>query len=314
MMSQENILSAANHLPIDLNMLDWASYDCYDFLGCRVALGSNSIEFTTHIRRLLRSFPAIDGEQPDLTFSFVLAPSSDQASSQPLHCVYRNGEQLGCASDYWQLFRLMEWQLDIFLSETVRNYLLLHAGVVAYQGNGLIFPASSGNGKSSLTLALLLQNYRYLSDELAVIDPATGELSAFPKPFSLKNPRLFPQVTYSPDIWLGLEPSVLSEISGNAAKPVWYIHADDLKPHITYQGTVPIRYIIFPKYEPASSPQLEPLTAGQAMRQLLDHCVNFTMLGQGGLSLLARLVAEAQCFALTVNGPEATTKLITQLF
>lgn len=307
-------MSVANHLPTDLNTLDWAGYDCYDFLGCRVAFRSTSVGFTAHIRRLLRSFPAADGEQADLTFSFVLSSSSDQASPQPLHCVYRNGEQIGCAGDYWQLFRLMEWQLDIFLSETVRAYLLLHAGVVACQGNGLIFPASSGNGKSSLTLALLLQDYSYLSDELAVIDPATGELSAFPKPFSLKNPRLFPQVIYSKDTWLGPEPSTLAGISSNAAKPVWYIHADDLKPHITHRGTVPIRYIIFPKYEPTSSPQLEPLTAGQAMRHLLDHCVNFTMLGQGGLSLLARLVAEAQCFALTVNGPEATTKLITQLF
>jgi hypothetical protein len=307
-------LSAANHLPTDLNTLDWAGYDCYDFLGCRVVFRCNSVEFITHIRRLLRSFPPADPKRADLTFSFVLSPSSNQASPQPLHCVYRNNKQIGCTADYWQLFRLMEWQLDIFLSETVRAHLLLHAGVVAYQGNGFIFPASSGSGKSTLTLALLLQGYSYLSDELAVIDPTTRELSAFPKPFSLKNPLLFPQVTYSQDTWLGPESSSLTETSSNGANPVWYIHADDLKPHITHQGTVPIRYIIFPKYESASTPHLEPLSAGQAMRQLLDHCVNFTMLGRGGLSLLARLVAEAQCLALTVNGPEATTKLITNLF
>lgn len=266
-----------------------------------------------HLGRLLRSFHLVDSEQADVTFSFVLASSLNQTLPDSLHCLYRNGEKIDFADDYWQLFRLMEWQLDIFLSETVENHLLLHAGVVAYQGRGIIFPASSGNGKSSLTMALLLQGYHYLSDELAVIDPVTGELSAFPKPFSLKNLRLFPQVTYSKETWLGPEPSTLTESSSKTDEPIWYVHADDLRPHATEKGTVPIRYILFPKYEPASRPQLEPLSAGQAMRQLLDHCVNFTMLGRGGLSLLARLVTEAQCFRLTVNGLEATTKLINQL-
>ncbi len=298
-----------------MDELDWIGHDNYDFLGCRVTLRSNSEQFTSQIRRLLRSFPSSNSQKADLTFSFLAASPPNQPQLLSSHRVYRNNQQLGLAHDYWQLFRLMEWQLDIFLSENVQNYFLLHAGVVAHQGQGIIFPAASGSGKSSLTLALLLQGYKYLSDELAVINPQTGELKAFPKPLSLKNLQLFPTLLYHQDHWLGPSPEVspLTKMNSNADKPVWYVHADDVKPQITCQETVPIHYIFFPGYQPTAAPHVEPLSAGQAMRQLLDHCVNFSLLGQGGLSLLARLVHEAQCFRLTVNGPEATAQLITQL-
>lgn len=303
-------MSLSNPLALNLDKLDWIGHDCYDFLGCRVLFRTNSEQFAAKIRSLLRSFPASHSQTPNLTFSFVLDSWPDPTQPLSPHRVYRNHEQIGVARDHWQLFRLMEWQLDIFLSENVRDYFLLHAGVVAHQGSGIILPAISGSGKSSLTLALLLQGYHYLSDELAVINPHTGELKAFPKPFSLKNLLLFPSLTYNQDKWLGPEPEVSTS---STDKPVWYVHADDLKPQITFQTTAPIRYIFFPSYRPDAAPHREPLLAGQAMRQLLDHCVNFPMLGQGGLSLLGRLVAEAQCFSLTVNGPEATTQLITEL-
>lgn len=308
-------MSLINPLAADLDKLDWVGYDCYDFLGCQVILRSNSEQFIAKTRGLLRSFPSSNSQTADLTFSFIMASPSNQTESVSPYRVYRNNEQIGVVSDYWQLFRLMEWQLDIFLSENVRDYFLLHAGVVAHQGRGIILPATSGSGKSSLTLALMLQGYHYLSDELAVINPQTGELKAFPKPFSLKNLLLFPTLTYDENKWLGPEPEVstLAPMNSNMNKPVWYVHADDLKREITFHGTVPIRYIFFPNYRPDASPHREPLSAGQAMRQLLDHCVNFPMLGQGGLSLLGRLVAEAQCFSLIVNGPEATTQLITEL-
>ncbi|MBE7553235.1 MAG: hypothetical protein HS126_19365 [Anaerolineales bacterium] len=296
----------------DLDALPWLASTCYNFLGRHVLMRSTSAEFMIRVHQLLRSFPTCNPyDEPDLTFSFVIASPDPKAQLHPSYALYRNQELIGLAQDYWHLFRLMEWQLDIFLSETVEGYLLLHAGAVTRSGAGIILPASSGSGKSSLTLALLLQNCSYLSDELAVIDPATFKLRAFPKPFSLKNPLIFPNLAYSAKTWFGAELSSKPEQNNSQIeKAVWYVHPDDLKPQSIEPGTVPVRYVIFPRYDPAATPQLQPLSQTQAMRKLLENVVNFSKLGQGGLQLLGRLTQEAKCFSLTVNGPETTAQLV----
>lgn len=301
--------------PENLAALEWLSHDCYHLLDLKVMIRCTSNSLNDQIQRLLRSFSMTRGcpQNPDLILSFVGSLPTQNSDCGPTY-VYRNDEQVGTAEETWQLFRLLEWQLDIFLADKVQNYFLLHAGAVAKDGTGLILPGLTGNGKSSLTMALLLQGCRYLSDELAVIDPVTAELWAFPKPFSLKEPSLFPDLVGRPDLWLGPESAALNlrqQIDRND-RPVWYIHPEDVRPQAIAFGPTPLRYIFFPQYEPETTPQLRPLTPNEAMRKLLENSVNFSSFGQGGLHLLARLAREAQCFAVIVNGPELTAQLIKQ--
>lgn len=301
--------------PYNLDALPWTASTCYDFLGRYVLMRSTSAEFMRQVHQLLRSFSVCQTPvEPELTFSFVIASPLSEVHNQFGHAVYRNRDLINFAKDPWYLFRLMEWQLDIFLSESVQNHLLLHAGAVSRAGAGIILPGLSGSGKSSLTLALLLQDCAYLSDELAVIDPVTAKLRAFPKPFSLKNPLIFPSLVYSAKTWFGLELASKPEQNNNQIRQaVWYVHPDDLKTQAVETGTVPVCYIVFPRYDPAARPQLQPLSQTQAMRKLLENVVNFSQLGQGGLQLLGQLTAAAESFTLTVNGPEATAQFITQI-
>ena len=140
-----------------------------------------------------------------------------------------------------------------------------------------------------------------------MIDPSTGQLHSFPKPISIKDISVFPDLAQRKDLWLGPESGEKSR-----EKPVWYVHPEDVASG-SISEPVPIRYIIFPSYDPAAVPQLQPLSAGQAMQQLIENSVNFHRFGRDGLHLLANLVEEAQCFSLTTNGLEATTALIEDL-
>lgn len=261
----------------------------------------------------MRSFPlcAEANLEPELILSFVVATPSERPCDEPCHIVYRNDVKVGTAADYWWLFRLLEWQLDIFLADAVQDFLLLHAGAVTRNGAGFILPGPSGRGKSSLTTALLLHGYHYLSDELAVIDRETAKLSAFPKAVSLKNRSIFPGLVEQTKIWFGPQEEI-SRTNGQD-KPVWYVHPQDITSKVITDGSFPICYIIFPKYEQDSSPQLQSVSPAQAMHLLLENSVNFSRLGKFGLHLLAKLVQEAQCFSIITDSLATSVKLIDDL-
>ena len=283
----------------------WVSRECFHLLGQSVVVRSTSPEFAAQVRRFLRSFPmdSGDGLSPHLTISIIVAPPS-KSRIQPVYFIYRDYSPVGCANSYWHLFRLLECQLNLFLGEAVTDRYLLHAGAVAIQGAGIILAGPPDSGKTSLTMALLLKGYSYLSDELAVVDPITRELHPYPKPLSIRDPSLFPELDWRRCLY--------PEPEAGEPGAVWYIHPEDFTA-TPISEPVPVRYVIFPKYDPTAAPHLQQLSKGRAAWQLMENSLNICRLGKDGLRLLAELVEGAQCFSLIANDLETRTALITEL-
>ncbi len=61
----------------------------------------------------------------------------------------------------------------------IKSHLLFHAAALSYQGKGIILAADSGCGKTTLTLALLTQGFKFLSDEVAAL--SLEELAPYPR-------------------------------------------------------------------------------------------------------------------------------------
>jgi len=61
----------------------------------------------------------------------------------------------------------------------------VHAGVVARAGRVVAYPATSGTGKSTLTAALLMQGWDYVSDEALVVDERTRLVRPYARPLAL---------------------------------------------------------------------------------------------------------------------------------
>ena len=169
-------------------------------------------------------------------------------------------------------------------------------------------PAPSESGKTSMTTGLTQKGYVYMSDEFAAIGMSDGLLHPFPKPISIKNTSVFPDLAEQKNLWVAPE----SEDVPDYEIPVWYIHADDFADK-TDRDPVPIRYILFPQYTPTEDSRLEPISSGDAVRQLVENSVNFHRFGGEALSTATALVHNAQCFALTINGLDAATSLIDEL-
>ena len=49
----------------------------------------------------------------------------------------------------------------------VRSHLLIHAGVVSRDGQGIILVADARHGKTTLVLELVRRGFQFLSDEMA---------------------------------------------------------------------------------------------------------------------------------------------------
>ena len=72
----------------------------------------------------------------------------------------------------------------------VGSHLLVHAAAVARDKAGLIFPASSSAGKTTLALRLVMDGWSFLSDDLAALEPDTGSMTPLPRSLGIRHGTL----------------------------------------------------------------------------------------------------------------------------
>ena len=91
------------------------------------------------------------------------------------------------------LFHL-DGEIILALQYERSDLLFLHAAAVASADRVAVLSASSGTGKSTLTLATIFEGLNYLSDELAPIDLQRFTVEAYPRALCLKAPPPLPHV------------------------------------------------------------------------------------------------------------------------
>lgn len=71
-------------------------------------------------------------------------------------------------------------------TSVLRSLLFIHAAAVEIQGRGYVLVGDPGAGKTSTAAALVRSGAGYLSDEVALLDPKTGNLHPFALPLAVK--------------------------------------------------------------------------------------------------------------------------------
>ncbi len=100
-------------------------------------------------------------------------------------------------------FEQMEGHAQVLFTNMIINritdYFLVHAGVAAKDGQGVIIVAPSSLGKTSLTLSLTKQGLQFLSDEFAPINRRTGLIEPFPRTLGLRRgaAKLFRDIDFA---------------------------------------------------------------------------------------------------------------------
>jgi hypothetical protein len=95
--------------------------------------------------------------------------------------------------------------IELHAASTTADFVAIHAGAVAFDGQALLLPGRSLAGKSTLARALLEAGADYLSDEYALLD-ADGNVHAYPRPLRLRRPGRASEVVPASEIGSGAPP------------------------------------------------------------------------------------------------------------
>lgn len=186
---------------------------------------------------------------------------------------------------------LFEWGLNWCVATASGAHTVIHSAVVERDGLALVLPGSPGSGKSTLCAALALTNWRLLSDELTIISQLDGKVQPVPRPISLKNQSIDIIKAFVPSA--ELTPPVVATHKGAIA----YARPPRSAVQASHQ-TVPVGYVVFPKFVPGAQLDFEPLTRAEALTELMENTFNVGLLGAEGFASLARAIANAKCYAV----------------
>jgi hypothetical protein len=201
-----------------------------------------------------------------------------------------------------QGFPILEWGLNWCVSAHCHQYLIVHAAVLEREGGALILPAPPGSGKSTLCAGLVSRGWRLLSDELALLSPASGEIVPLARPISLKNASIDLIRRFAPQELIG--PAVRDTAKGSVAhmKPP----ADSVRRQA--EPARP-RWMVKPRYVAGAPARLQPLRKGQAFMQLVDSAFNYQFHGVQGFDCLGQLIQACDCYEFSYGELEEAVRI-----
>jgi hypothetical protein len=183
------------------------------------------------------------------------------------------------------------------------DFLLdLHAGVVGQDGRCILLPAPAGSGKSSLTAALIHSGLGYYSDEVALIERGTFQVSPVPLAVCVKSTAWDFMSRYHPEL------PQLPTHRRDDGKLVRYV-----RPPAAQVQKEPgrVSHIFFPLYSKDTPTQLVELTRADALARLMDQCLALRLaMDPGSVKQLVGWIAGIDCYALTFSSLDEAVALV----
>lgn len=165
--------------------------------------------------------------------------------------------------DFWRLPRKRQQEpvllALVWLLRECRRYSL-HASAVAHDGQVLVLAGESGSGKSTAALGLVRQGWRYLADDVVLLEPAAAgpHLWGLAKGFAY-HPAL---LTQAPE--LANPAAEPSDLSGEKQ----FTDLDAVYPG-RHLPCGPLRTLVFPQIVAQAHSRLLPLEPVQSLSALL---------------------------------------------
>ena len=204
------------------------------------------------------------------------------------------GEHSIVLDDEDSLLFHLDGEIILALQYERRDLLFLHAAAVASADRVAVLSASSGTGKSTLTLATIFEGLYYLSDELAPIDLQRFTVEAYPRALSLKAPPPLPHVL----------PQGTIQHGGRFQVPV------KLLPESNRKGPFRLAACVFLERDGPRREGLRPISQASAVARVMANTLNSLAHANAGFDAAVTLSQAVPCFELGVNDlPAATTAI-----
>lgn len=277
-------------------------------LSLTVRLSSNSPFFLDEFRQIASAFRFSERESGfNAEYEALIGNGSGSKS------VLTKDSRIHYSTSNWVdlLLKLHECISNDFIRSTRDHYYLVHSAVLVRRGKAIIIPGASKSGKSTLTIALLKEGFKYLSDEIAAIDPDTLETSGFPRAIRVREktltlfPALEPEVTYR-----------RYRLSNSGRIKEIHYGIPSRKSLASMERSFPISAIIFPQYGGLENGALliEISPPSVALFNLMQCSINQGRLKEKGFKIAVRLVKQTKCYSLKTKDLARACEAISALF
>jgi hypothetical protein len=201
------------------------------------------------------------------------------------------------ATEYTLIY-LLEKFITIDLENLRTDLYFVHSSAIERGGRAIMIVAESGVGKSTTTWALLQHGFRYLSDELAPIDPVTLAVEPYPHALCLKT--------------LPPEPYVLPEGTFSTER-TRHVPVSDLPSPAIMQPT-PLQALLFlERGVRTAKPTFSEISSAEASARLYGNTLNALAHSGNGLNVAIKIASTVPAFRLSTANLQATCKLISGL-
>ncbi len=189
---------------------------------------------------------------------------------------------------------LFEWGLNWCIAHRAHQNLMLHAGVVEKLGKAIIFPALPGSGKSTLSSALGLRGWRFLSDEFGLVRGHDGLLQPIPRPVPLKNESIQVIQDFAANAVLGpLFPKTRKGTVAHLQPPSTSVEQ--------CKHLVKPAMVVFPLYQTDSDTVFTKLAKHYAFLRLSNNAFNYEVMGLTGFERVRDIIDSCACFDLVYS-------------
>jgi uncharacterized protein (UPF0276 family) len=197
------------------------------------------------------------------------------------------------------------------LRETATNrhdYVIkVHAGVTSLGGACVVLPGSAGSGKTTLTAGLIRAGATYFSDELALLEGRGLAVRPFLLTLTVKDGSLAALGRLYPEIE-GLTVHLREDHVRvrYLPRPTTSLPADD--------EALPVRWMVFPRYDAAARTALRPLDRAAALEKLLAEAhIPPERLDRHTAESIVRWMRTVDCFDLDMSSLVSAVDLVMGL-
>ncbi|MEH6473199.1 MAG: HprK-related kinase A [Halopseudomonas sp.] len=202
-----------------------------------------------------------------------------------------------------QAFPVLEWGMNWCISAYDFNHLIIHAAVIEKDGQAIIFPATPGSGKSTLSAFMALSGWNLFSDEMAIIDLNSNRVSPLYRPVCLKNESITLVKEWFPN-------AIFTPVAKDTHKgDVAHLKTQDFS-CFNQLNKAEIKAIVFPKYARDQDITIYQLNKSQGFSQLVQNAFNYNILGATAFDTVKKIIESSNQFEIIYNNLDDVSDLL----
>lgn len=203
-----------------------------------------------------------------------------------VYTLSQNGEKNTHGESERNFFKFFGSIIRLTVAEFAESMVFVHAGVVGWKGNAIVFPARSFQGKTTLAAELVRNGAAYYSDEYAIFDE-NGLVHSFPRHLAMR----------------GIEEEYIQTD----------VSVDSLGGAIGDEP-IPVGMVLITEFDPAAEWQPTVLSDGQGVMEMIPHTIPIRFNPDFSLKVLKRIANRAIIAKSPRNDAKEFSKILLNFF